>query len=411
MKKLQVLLFVLSLLVTFFTLQAQQEAKDYIIDTVVGTAQEAGYTGDSIIAVDAHLYTPMSVTCDEFGRIYIADTQNNRIRVVDLSEKPHVIYSIAGNGIFGYNGDDKYGTKCTFAFPMGVAVQTSPRENKKAENAVQVYISDTRNNLIRMLNEYNIMTRVGGTGRFGYSGDGGPAEKAYFKWPSQICLDEAGNVYIADTYNHRIRVIYRKEGSTIAGNGGQIKNPKRDYIYCLAGTGIKGYGGDGKMADQANLNTPWDICAVGGTLYIADKGNHVIRKIDSSGIITTVAGIPGRPGYYGDILAATEEKLHTPYGVWSDGNDVYACDTMNSRIRKFPASSETIETFCGFGIFGFGGDGALAKESMISHPVDIFGTTKGPLTGQFFFVDLQNQVVRVIKQETTGAGQQGGAQP
>ncbi len=390
MKNLQILcIIMLSFLITL-----SLGAKD-IIDTVAGTYGQAGYTGDAIMALDARLYTPLGVCVDEFGRIYIADTQNNRIRMVDVSG---VIYTKAGNGIFGYNGNDKYGDKCSFAFPMGVAVETTDKEKQK----VRVYITDSRNNRIRMVNEFNIMVEWAGSGRFGFSGDGGPAERANFKWPASASLDENGNMYIADTYNNRIRVMYRGNGP-IAGNGGSgenkiIPNPKRGYIYTLAGSGRAGYGGDGKLATEANLKEPWDVRAVGGVVYISDKGNHIVRKIDQNGIISTIAGIPGRAGYYGDILKAYEEKLNTPYGIWADANNVYIADTMNSRIRRFPSSGESIATICGFGIFGFAGDGAAAVESMLSHPVDVYGDGKG----NFYLCDLQNQVIRVIKPEEGG---------
>ncbi len=373
-------IIILSLLITL-PLQAEEEV---VINTVAGN-MKAGYNGDSILADYASLYTPMSVCVDEWDRIYIADTQNNRIRMVDNLK---VIDSVAGTGIFGYNGDEKRATKCSFAFPMGLHVRTANQEKKK----VDIYISDTRNNRIRMVNQYGIIRTIAGSGRFGFSGDNGPAERGDLKWPAGISLDNDGNIYIADSYNHRIRVVYM--GGTIAGDAGNkiIKNPKPRHIYTLVGTGKGGFGGDGRLATEANINTPWDVYPAGGELFIADKGNHIIRKVDKDGIISTIAGRPGIAGYYGDVLSATEEKINSPYGLWADENNVYIADAMNSRIRKIDPKANAIETICGIGEFGFAGDGAPAIMCMLSHPVDIFGDGKG----KFYLCDLQNQIIRVI---------------
>lgn len=358
-----------------------------IINTVVGNDMP-GYNGDGIKADYASLYTPMGVSVDEFGRIYIADTQNNRIRMVD---DMNVIHTVAGTGVFGYNGDEQKAVNCAFAFPMGIHLQTANKEKK----TVNVYIADTRNNKIRMINEFGITRTIAGSGRFHSSGDFGPAIKADLRWPASVTLDNDGNIYISDTYNHKIRVVYM--GGSIAGdiNKKIIPNPKKLYIYTLVGTGKDGYGGDGQLANQANLRAPWDCYPVNGELYISDKNNHIIRKVGKDGIITTVAGVPSIPGYYGDVLKATEEKLNTPYGIWADANGIYVADAMNSRIRKIDDKKDAISTICGIGDFGFGGDGAPAPYCMLSHPVDIFGDGKG----SFYISDLVNGKIRVIKPE------------
>lgn len=384
MKKLFSLLFIIA----FASINAYSET---IIDTLVGTGT-AGYNGDGIKAENASLYTPMRVVADEFNNVYIADTQNNRIRKVDALG---VINTIAGNGVFGYNSDGQKAVNCTFSFPTGVYIQTANKEKK----TVNVFISDTRNNRIRMINEFGITRTIAGSGRYGSSGDFGPAEKADLAWPAAVTLDQDGNIYIADTGNNKIRVVYVK--GIIAGDAAKkiIPNPKPYYIYTLAGTGMEGYGGDGQMANMANLRGPWDCCEVGGAVYISDKGNNIIRKV-KDGIITTVAGLPGVPGYYGDVLPATQEKLNNPYGIWADANGIYVADAMNFRIRKINDVANTIATICGIGDFGFGGDGAPAIDCMLTHPVDIFGDGKG----SFYISDLENARIRVMK--TEGAGQQ-----
>ncbi len=380
MKRLQIVLS--ALIIMFFTATLPAEL---IIDTVVGNGT-VGYNGDGIMAVNASLYTPMGVCLDELGNIYVADSQNNRIRKIDTLG---VIYTVAGNGVFGYNGDEQKAVKVNFAFPMGVYVETVDKEKKK----VRIYIADTRNNKIRMVNEFGIIRTIAGSGRFGYSGDNGPAEKADLAYPSSVTLDKNGNIYITDTYNHRIRVVYM--GGTIAGDANKniIKNPKKGFIYTIAGTGKGGYGGDGELANIANLRTPWDAFPANGALYISDKDNHIIRKVAKDGKISTIAGLPGIPGYYGDVLAATKEKLNTPYGLWTDGSQVYISDSMNSRVRRVDVANDKIFTIAGLGEFGFAGDGSPAVAALISHPVDIYGDGKG----NFYICDLENSRIRVLK--------------
>lgn len=373
-----------------------------IIDTVAGNGV-SGYNGDEILAVNASLYSPMSVWIDGMGRIYIADSHNNRIRRVD---EMGVIHTVAGNGVFGYGGDEQKAVKASFSFPQGVAVETldKPDPNFPDKKAVRIYIADTRNNRIRMVNEFGIMRTIAGTGRFGFSGDNGPAVKADLAWPSEVSIDKAGNVYIADTYNHRIRVVYNPNNLPNPGpivGAPNIKNPQNGFIYTIAGTGQAGYGGDGAQAILANLNYPWDIATPDGMIFISDKNNHIIRKIDNNGIITTVAGLPGVPGYYGDILKATEEKLNTPYGIHAEGNNVYVADSMNSRIRLVDTSANKISTFVGIGEFGFAGDGSPAEKCFLSHPVDIFGDGKG----NFYICDLENARIRKITPAKTATGQ------
>ncbi len=366
------------------TLNAQ-----FVIDTIIGNGF-AGYNGDGIKAINASLYNPMSVCVDDIGNVYIADMQNNRIRMMDHLG---VIRTIAGTGLFGFNGDGQRAVKAHLGFPTGVYVRTVNKENKK----VRVYFSDTRNNKIRTVNEFGVIRTVAGSGRFGLSGDNGPAAKADFKWPASINLDENDNIYIADTYNHKIRVIYSK--GIIAGDASKkiISNPQPGYIYTLVGTGIAGYGGDGEMANLANLQAPWDVYPYNGELFISDKDNHLIRKVSKDGIITTIAGVPGESGYEGDILKSTEEKLNLPYGIFADASGVYFGDAMNFRIRKVNDKDLSITTVAGIGEFGISGDGAPANIAMMTHPVDIFGDGKG----NYLICDLQNQ--RIRKLTSTGA--------
>ncbi|MBN1898537.1 MAG: hypothetical protein JW827_07140 [Spirochaetes bacterium] len=393
MKGSKISLFILIIAsISLYSLPLYSQAT---IDTVVGSGQ-VGYNGDGILASQAKLYSPMAVCVDDAGNIYVADSQNNRIRKVDVMG---VIMTIAGNGVFGSMGDERRAVEAALAFPMGVCVETVD----KANNKFRIYIADTRNNRIRMINEFGIIRTIAGSGRFGGSGDNGPAIKADLAWPSSVALDNAGNVYVADTQNNRVRLIFNpnnKPGAGSIGSAPHIKNPKPGYIYTIAGTDFGGYGGDGEMAIIANLNQPWDVYPSNGDVYISDKNNHIIRKVDKTGKISTIAGLPAIPGYYGDVLKATEEKLHTPYGLWTDGKTVYVADAMNSRIRSIDPAANKISTYAGIGIFGFAGDGAPALNCIMSHPIDIFGDGKG----NFYISDLENAVIRLIKTGGSSGG-------
>ena len=230
---------------------AAQPADEWRIDTVAGTGT---FGGDGGPAVRAHL-SPAGVTVDGSGNLYIAG--NNRIRKVDASTS--IITTVA-----------------QLSSPQGVA----------ADGAGNIYIADTYNNRIRKVDvSTGIITTVAGNGRDGFSGDGGPATAAKLRWPEDVAVDSAGNFYIADTYNNRIRKVDASTG----------------IITTAAGNGSYGFSGDGGPATTAELIWPRDVAADGaGNIYIADTGNGRIRKIDAAaGIITTAAG-NGNGGFSGD---------------------------------------------------------------------------------------------------------------
>ncbi len=216
-------------------------------------------------------------------------------------------------------------------------------------------------------------------------------------------MDKYGNLYIADTYNNQIRAVYNPNNSSNPGplaGAPHIKNPKNRHIYTIAGTGVYGYRGNGKTALVANLKHPWDVSVAGENLYFSDMDNHIIRRVDKNGIITTIAGLPAIPGYYGDVLKATKEKLNVPFGLWANGDKVYVADGANFRIREINTALNKISTIAGCFKFGFAGEGIPAKDSWLSHPVDIFGDGKGNL----YICDLDNSRVRVIKNRLDKSG-------
>jgi len=381
----RVVFIFLFFLLHFYKLQAEP-----LIKTIFGIGDHT-YNGDGWYAVNTSLNYPMSVCVDEFGKVYIADTMNNRIRMIDESGVAH---TVAGNGKYGMGILNREATEVPLAHPIGIAVETINKEKKR----VRIFISDTKNNRILVVNAYGVIKLLAGTGRFGYGVDNGKARNADFAWPSGISLDEYGNVYIADTFNHRIRVIYnpfRNKNSGLIAGAPQIKNPVPGYIYTIAGTGTKGYNGEGIDAKKSYLSYPADVWAVSGVVFFSDKGNHLIRMIDKNGKIHNIAGIPTLPGYDGDMAPATEERINSPEGIWSDGENVYFADKGNHRIRKVNIKDNSIITFAGIGKPGYQSDGSLAIYAAFNHPVDIFGNGKG----DFFVVDWANSRVRIIEEE------------
>lgn len=246
---------------------------------------------------------------DGAGNIYIADVANNRIRKVTASTG--IISTVAGDGTAGYSGDGGAATSAELYYPYDVAV----------DGAGNIYIADSHNSRIRKVTaSTGIISTVAGDGIAGYSGDGGPATSAEINYPTGVTVDSAGNMYIGDFSNARIRKVTASTGkmSTVAGNG------------------TTGYSGDGGPATSAELCEPGDLAVnSGGDIYIADYCNNRIRKVTvSTGIISTVAG-DGTEGYSGDGGPATSAELNLPAGValGNAGHILYIGDQVNQRIR------------------------------------------------------------------------------
>ena len=255
-----------------------------LITTVAGNGTGA-YAGDGGAATNASLAYPQVVAVDAGGNLYIADTGNNCIRKVAANG---LITTVAGNGAQGYSGDGGAATNASLNYPYGVAVDA----------AGNLFIADTYNNLIRKVAANGIIGTVAGNGGATYAGDGGPATNASLFYPYGVAVDAAGNLYIADTYNSCIRKA--------ATNG---------IITTVAGNGLQGYSGDGGPAIIAILDYPENVAVdAAGNLFIADCNNNCIRKVDTNGIITTVAG-NGAYGYSGDdgpAAAASPGRPHRP---------------------------------------------------------------------------------------------------
>ena len=288
-----------------------------------------------------------------------------------------IIETVAGTGSTGEFGGG-------FGGDGGPA--TAARLNIPAgvalDGAGNLYIADVWNHRIRKVDSAGTITTVAGNGREGYSGDGGPAVAAQLNRPFGVALDAAGNLYIADAWNHRIRKVDSAGTiTTVAGSG-------------RSGFGsMGGYSGDGGAAVAAQLYSPTGVALDGsGNLYIADLINHRIRKVDAdTGVITTVAG-DGTTGFGGDGGPATAAQLYGPTGVALDGSgNLYIADLINDSIRKVDAAG-AITTVAGDGTTGFGGDGGPATAAQLRAPAGV--AVDG--AGNLYIADTENHRIRKV---------------
>jgi len=344
------------------------------ITTAAGNGSE-GYSGDYGLAIDASLKKPQGICAYESpapAYLYIADPSNYRIRKVDLKEG--FLTSAAGTIWSGYNGDNILATWARLNYPFGVHLDASGN----------LFIADTYNHRIRKVNgKTGIITTVAGTGSKGFSGDGGPATSARLRYPFSVYVDSAGNIYIADTYNYRIRKV---DGQT-------------QIITTVAGDGSAKFRGDGGLAIDASIMKSFDVAVdKEGNLYIADSHSHCIRKVDATtGIIDTVVGQGTNAGSSGDGGLATDARLNTPTGLFVDAfANIYVSDTKNDVIRKVDATTQIINTVAGNGTPGFSGDGGLATQARLDYPEGVWVDS----SGNIFIVDTDNCRIRMVDSTT-----------
>ncbi len=279
-----------------------------IIATLAGTGN-AGYAGDGGAATAAELWGPYDIKIDASGNIYIADANENEIRMI--SGSTGIITTIAGKDSAGYSGDGGNATAAKLNYPTGIALDASGN----------VYISDHNNNRIREVNvSTGKISTIAGTGTAGYTGDGGAANIAELSSPAYIIMDASGNMYFSEWGNSTIRKITASTG----------------IITTIAGTGVAGYTGNGGHATNATLNDPTGLVFDNfGNLYIADANNNVVREIMmSSGLISTFAG-NGTQGYSGDNGAAINAEFYHPCGLALDNTgNLIINDDLNNVVRR-----------------------------------------------------------------------------
>jgi sugar lactone lactonase YvrE len=286
------------------------------------------------------LQDPVGIDTDGDGNIYVSD----RGRFIWKFEAGEPAVIVAGTGRRGSSRSGILAIDSALGLPEGICVDEDGR----------IYFADSFNNVVMRVERNGILSRIAGTGKKGMSGDGGPAVAADLRRPFDVRTDSAGNIYIADFGNHRIRKI-----------------DADGRITTIAGNGEKGYSGDGEQARQARLNGPYGLIPDDrGGILIADSGNHVIRYVDADGVITTIAGI-GEAGYSGDGGAAINARLDTPQSMYlgSDGR-VFINDEHNHAIRVIDKNG-LIKTIVGTGSAGLAADGTLGSLSPLNDPENI----------------------------------------
>jgi sugar lactone lactonase YvrE len=397
-----------------------------LISTYAGNPNIGNFGGDGGPATAALLNLPVSLALDGGGNLYIVDSENGLVRRVDSSTG---LISTAAGMVWAtdFSGDGGPATAASLNYAYGVAV----------DSGGNIYIGDTQNNRVRKVASSTgvINTVVGG-----YPGDGGPATNVQLYNPCGVVLDNAGNCYIADSGNNRVRKLITSTGViyTVAGNGeggysgdggpataARLSSPvgvlwdgsgnlyiaskwsgliravdlNTGLIRTVAGGGAWGPS-DGGPATAAHLGWPWGLALdSGGNLYFSDNLENQVRRVSAStGIITTVAGITNwPPTFSGDGGPATAADIYMPEGIAVDnGGILYIADSVNCRIRNVDLNTGVIGTMAGNGIWGSSGDGGPATSAKLLSPAGV--TLDG--FGNLYIADSGNARIRKVNLST-----------
>lgn len=292
------------LILDWNNLRVRRINADSTVETIMGADFE-GPPVDGAPASETPLHHSSDLEFDADGRLYVAGNHASVVFRVDADDR---VFAVAGNGEYGNDGDGGPALQATLSTPFGALPDTRGG----------FYVSDIDAHVIRYVDSSGLITTVAGTGELGFSGDGGPGVDARLNGPTRMRLLPDDSLLICDSGNHVIRRL------DIDGT-----------ITAFAGTGIAGYSGDGGPATGAQLNRPYDVQrGQDGAVYVADSGNHVIRRIDDSGIITTVAGT-GVAGFSGDGGSARQCELNGPSSVTFDvDGSMWISDSINHRVRR-----------------------------------------------------------------------------
>jgi uncharacterized protein (TIGR03437 family) len=343
--------------------------------TLIAGDREGGFSGDGGAAANARFSGPAGLALDSAGNLYVSDSGNNRIRKIFAG----IITTIAGTGAAGYAGDGGLAASAALNGPSGLFV----------DGAGSLYVAEINNHTVRRISASGIINTVAGNGSAGFSGDGGPAAQASLNTPSCVAVDPSGNIFIADYGNSRVRQVSMSGViSTFAGNGqkaplgGNVVTDNLEH--------------DGGPAASAIV----DAACVGfdsaGRLLIADQFNNRIRQVTSDGIIHTVAG-SGLQNFSGDGGPATKAGMNSPSSAVGDpfGN-IYVADSLNARVRKI-SSTGVITTAAGEGIVTYAGDRGPAKSAVFN----LIGDLATDASGNLYIADEHNDRIRKVSRDGT----------
>lgn len=341
------------------------------LDDAAGTPGKRGFSGDGEDALSARLNAPMGLAVDNRGNIYFSDTANHRIRRV--SARTGEIETVAGTGEKGFINDGGNATMASLNAPTGLAF----------DSLGNLFIADTGNHRIRMYTPNGYLYTVAGNGKKGYNGDRLRPMSSRLNHPTGVAVSPRGELYISDTGNHLVRKIDRQSG----------------FLVKVAGTGDKGNDGDLGLAENAKLNKPSALVFdKRGNLFIADTGNHQVRWVEPvKTLIFTVAGT-GKRGFSGEgDRRCIDSMLNNPTGLAIDrAGRLYISDTDNQRIRRLVVErsfGSKIETVAGTGEKGYNGDGMDAWKTKLSYPGAVVITPHDFM----FFVDAGNSLIRRVQ--------------